>query len=72
MKELYCQAEDQKLSTARVSYIKKGKILDTDEPTSLDAIEENLPKFESMIAGKTGIFISQISMLSICDKYYIK
>ncbi|NLJ94851.1 MAG: ABC transporter ATP-binding protein [Clostridiaceae bacterium] len=64
--------ENQKLSIARALYKEKAKILILDEPTSaLDAIAEEqiYQNFESMIAGKTGIFIShRLASTRFCDK----
>ena len=64
--------ENQKLAIARALYRESAEILVLDEPTSaLDAIaeEEIYRDFESLIKGKTAIFIShRLASTRFCDR----
>ncbi len=64
--------ENQKLAIARALYKEDAEILVLDEPTSaLDAIaeEEIYRDFESLISGKTSIFIShRLASTRFCDR----
>lgn len=64
--------ENQKLAIARALYKENAEILVLDEPTSaLDAIaEEQIYKdFESLISGKTSIFVShRLASTRFCDR----
>lgn len=64
--------ENQKISIAKALYKNQAKILILDEPTSaLDAFaeEEVYKEFQSLIKGKTGIFIShRLASTRFCDK----
>lgn len=64
--------ENQKLSIARALYKRNSQILILDEPTSaLDALAEQkiYQEFESLMAGRTSIFIShRLASTRFCDQ----